>query len=437
MFLAFDDTDSPSGMCTTYLMEEFLRKVNLDVIGYPRLVRLNPNIRYKTRGNGALSVHLGRGIGKKHTIGELHGKILYGYAEGEDEYDENVLYVMKDLVEKYSELDYFNTNPGIVVSKNPFPENYYWSALEREIRIEEAENFITENNGKFLKFKSGRGIIGSGAAISWPATRTTYEILAYKYPHPEEIETEKKMRLSILADTFRGTFNNVDIANKYPAIFPNPKTPVIFGIRGLYPSVLANAAKKVIDDGSINYDSTVTYLTNQATDDHIIDEPNVIEDLHSYKITAEIIDKPFSVAGGHYFVRSISRAGEFTAAAFEPTKEFRHTFSKLMPGDTVTFYGSFTNGNLNVEKMQIISVSRVFSRVTPLCKFCNTRTKSKGKNDFRCPKCGRRYNTPDYHEVKREISPGKYDVPVVARRHLSMPFEIESMFKTKINALEA
>ena len=57
MHIGIDDTDSIRKGCTTYiaclLMEE-LEKLNVKFIDYPNLIRLNPNVPWKTRGNGAL-----------------------------------------------------------------------------------------------------------------------------------------------------------------------------------------------------------------------------------------------------------------------------------------------------------------------------------------------------------------------------------------------
>jgi tRNA(Ile2)-agmatinylcytidine synthase len=65
VYIGIDDTDSRKGMCTTYLALELVKEFQneLDLIGYPRLVRLNPNIPWKTRGNGAVCVRLGTGKG--------------------------------------------------------------------------------------------------------------------------------------------------------------------------------------------------------------------------------------------------------------------------------------------------------------------------------------------------------------------------------------
>src|SRR3990172_1439869 len=58
MIIGLDDTDSRESMCTTYLaavLIEKLKKYGI-VEGYPILVLLNPNIKYKTRGNAALAI---------------------------------------------------------------------------------------------------------------------------------------------------------------------------------------------------------------------------------------------------------------------------------------------------------------------------------------------------------------------------------------------
>ncbi len=65
MFVAIDDTDSQDRMCTTYLIYRIIAEGRYDIIDDPQLVRLNPNIGYKTRGNGALNICLGKGGGKK------------------------------------------------------------------------------------------------------------------------------------------------------------------------------------------------------------------------------------------------------------------------------------------------------------------------------------------------------------------------------------
>ena len=59
--IGFDDTDSPRGGCTTYiaaLLVERLHELGASFLDYPELIRLNPNVPWKTRGNGALCLRI-------------------------------------------------------------------------------------------------------------------------------------------------------------------------------------------------------------------------------------------------------------------------------------------------------------------------------------------------------------------------------------------
>ena len=44
---------------------------DFDLVSSPRLVRLNPNVPWKTRGNGAVAFTFGRGNGQKKKIGQF------------------------------------------------------------------------------------------------------------------------------------------------------------------------------------------------------------------------------------------------------------------------------------------------------------------------------------------------------------------------------
>ena len=59
LHIGFDDTDSRNGMCTTFLaykIVEYLKKEHTEFLDYPYLIRFNPNIPWKTRGNGAVAI---------------------------------------------------------------------------------------------------------------------------------------------------------------------------------------------------------------------------------------------------------------------------------------------------------------------------------------------------------------------------------------------
>ena len=426
MFLAFDDTDSREGMCTTYLMAKFLSETGYSVIGFPRLVRLNPNIRYKTRGNGALCVRLGvNGSGKRVRIGAFNGMQIYAYETAEEIPDtDELMKTVLGFVKQYAETDDENTNPGVVIMEHPPSTDLYWKALSREVPMDEVEKLLHENGATYAKIKNGRGIIGSAAAISWPMHSLTYECISYRYPSYGHMDHERKVEVAEHVDSFPNTFNNIDRENDYAAIFPKEKTPVIYGIRSLNHEELLEFSDNLDVAFQIRPEAKILYVTNQGTDDHIVEDPQHIMELGSYSIEGRITHNPVVIPGGHYFATLRYRDSEISIAAFEPTKSFRRIFSALRNGDLVRVYGSFVDGALHVEKMQIIDVSRRFIRAIPSCPICGARMQTKGRDDFRCPSCGKKIRHPDYVETKRNLHPGLYDVPVMSRRHLSKPFDM-------------
>ncbi|HXX05967.1 MAG TPA: DNA-binding protein, partial [Candidatus Bathyarchaeia archaeon] len=61
LHIGFDDTDSAKGMCTTFLaykIVEYLKREKVKFLDYPYLIRFNPNIPWKTRGNGAVALKI-------------------------------------------------------------------------------------------------------------------------------------------------------------------------------------------------------------------------------------------------------------------------------------------------------------------------------------------------------------------------------------------
>ena len=93
MIIGIDDTDSKNGMCTTYLCAVLVDELGkYGEVSTPRLVRLNPCIPFKTRGNGAVSFEIKVVTGKEEVVKEL----------------------VKSRVSEFSELQEEETNPGVV-----------------------------------------------------------------------------------------------------------------------------------------------------------------------------------------------------------------------------------------------------------------------------------------------------------------------------------
>ena len=122
LHIGFDDTDSINGRCTThlsYLISNMLiKKFQVEFIDFPLLIRLNPNVPLKTRGNGAVCLRI---------RGRNYEKIK-----------EEITYA----IENYSELEN-GANPGLVfyegndISKDltSFSESAMDTILSKQLAI--------------------------------------------------------------------------------------------------------------------------------------------------------------------------------------------------------------------------------------------------------------------------------------------------------------
>ncbi|MGN6624667.1 MAG: DNA-binding protein, partial [Candidatus Nitrosocosmicus sp.] len=92
LHIGFDDTDSTLGRCTTHLaytiVDILIKKFKVSFVDFPLLIRLNPNIPIKTRGNGAVCLRI-----KGKDYEKIKAEILY-------------------IIERYSDLEN-SANPGL------------------------------------------------------------------------------------------------------------------------------------------------------------------------------------------------------------------------------------------------------------------------------------------------------------------------------------
>ncbi|MCL7414919.1 MAG: tRNA(Ile)(2)-agmatinylcytidine synthase [ANME-2 cluster archaeon] len=414
MIIGIDDTDSVDGMCTTYLtavLIEQLRGMGT-IKGMPYLIRLNPNIKYKTRGNAALSLKIDANPGSQQRIMDT----------------------AVSLVDEMADVKYENTNPGIVFLSDEVMQDrefkhvleaFMWRAIRDVLTIEDARIIIDRFDLAHQGFKNGRGLIGalaaSGAAICGLPDHT-YEMIAYR--KPENFGTSRVIDHDSVfkADkiTYPNTWDTVDIANNTVVFAPHSPDPVLFGIRGDNTQSIQQAFN-MIESEKIG--RTILYMTNQGTDLHLLDGHicDIIEH-RSYYLTGVVLEHPRTIEGGHTFFTLAEKAGTIECSAFEPTKDFRQVVRQLMPGDRVKVYGSVQNGTLNLEKIDIIELSNQDIVQNPLCPSCGRRMKSAGHSQgFRCRRCGTSDREVSRNPVRRSITPGIYEVPPCARRHISLP----------------
>lgn len=425
-YLSFDDTDSLDGMCTTYLatlmVEEFL---DLDLIGFPRLVRLNPNVPWKTRGNAAICLAFGRGRGRRFPVGEINGERIFAFPEGKRTDLDEIFSRAKAEVEQHAHFSCENTNPGLVVSeRRPFL-SLYWSAVREIIPLSLAEREVNAVGGVIGKFKNGRGVIGSAASMAWRPRDRTFEVVAYRSQDRigscREIDFDSVDRVD---SQYPSTFHNLDRESRHLAIAPASPCPVLFGIRGDSPEDLLSAREMVVSEEP---DRWLLFLTNQATDDHLRKQRiSSLQPRQGVRITGTVSRGAADIPGGHVFFELSDGSEKTACAVYEPSGKMRNAARALREGDTIEVFGSMRDKpfEVNVEKMKIVNCPRVKIKTeNPKCPVCGKHMKSAGSGaGFRCRRCGEKAPVESAGFAEREApSTGWYEPPVCSRRHLYKP----------------
>lgn len=413
-------------MCTTYLASELITEFSeRDVIGYPRLIRLNPNIPWKTRGNGAISIRLGKGYGKRYLIGNIQGMDYFGYPKGESVDIPDAKKRIQRIMEAHAQFSDENTNPAFVIMKKKPSPSLYWKAVREVVELKDVKKILKLKNAEYKGYKNQRGLVGAASAISWRPRDKTYEVIVYREKKRWGTKRKVDTKSVIAMDSkFSSTFNNYDYRNKVVAITPNSPCPVLFGIRGDETRDLLKA-KEIIE--SEKKDRWILFETNQGTDEHLQRKSIGKITKYSSVITSGVVsEKPRTIEGGHV-IFELKNKRTIDCAAYEPTKEFRSLIRKLVPGDFVTVYGGIREDpmTINMEKIRIEKLVPISKKVqNPVCKKCKKSMKSIGKAaGYRCIKCGDKVGEEKarYKREKRDIKVGFYEVPVCARRHLAKP----------------
>ena len=421
------------GGCTTFVAKTIIEKIigKYKIIGYPRLVRLNPNIPWKTRGNGALCLYVGRSGGSiKQKIGRINGKDIFCSLTLTKELDEkeqnNLFNTVKTVVDTQASIEDENTNPGYVLLLKKPSRKVYKKAVTKIVTLSEVQHILHNQRALFKGYKNSRGLIGATAAISWRPADKTFEFIAYR--QKQCWGTKRQINLKSVQQMdkkYASTFDNYDARNQHNRIVPNSPCPILYGIRGDDANDLINASTQVKSEP---VDSWLIFETNQGTDDHL--QKKQIAQIQPFEsvITKGLLTiNPFTIQGGHVLFTIKDITGTISCAAYEPTKEFRNIVRELHVGDHVEVYGGVREYPLtiNLEKILIKQLETLLmKKENPICSKCNKHMKSKGTNQgYKCIKCGETSMIPIIQEKQRSIKIGLYEVPVCARRHLSKPLK--------------
>jgi len=416
--IGFDDTDSLEGGCTTYLALAIINQIAgfCKFLDYPRLIRNNPNIPWKTRGNGSIALSV----------------------EVRDCDIEKIKEACVSQINKHHRKDE-NTNPGLVIIKGEIPtklKEFSIKALIKHLSISEAKTLAEECSYFLFSKGNGRGLIGALAAVGnqlKPSEEDfTFELLAYRTE--EFIGTKRKVKKDSVYEMDKqltpNVFNNIDSESNKILICPAGKDPVFFGIRGEKASDVLEALSIIETDEPFN--GYCIFRTNQGTDQHFKYADSSAENYSVFKGLIQITEKPETIMGGHVFLKGniISSNQEINLAAFEPSKSFKKIIKQLLPEDRIFAYGGvkykeeFEIYSVHLEKCEITQLTECFIEEAPFCPECSKRMTSDGyQKGYKCRSCG--YKDKKLKKIrkniKRALEKGLYIPPEQAQRHLVKP----------------
>jgi len=410
--IGIDDIDTPGGGCTTHfgaLLSSYLMKTHgIEFIDYPLLVRLNPAVPWKTRGNASvvIRVHPG-GIDARELADEV-----------------------ENLVEEYlGECRFKETKPGIVVYRgDPWRafSGFYYKALTDVVTMDMAEKLLERYGG--LK-RGGRGVIGALAGVGalGPGEPYSFELLAYRDPGFWGSERSVGFGSVYEYDVLTGelTFSNIDYQKRKTIITPHGPDPVLYGVRGTNPEALIKALE-IIKTGEPVH-GWCLFRSNQGTSVH--ERTTSIPRYYktgtmecTVKEESEILPK------GHVLVKAECGGVPLDVLFYRESFPLNKAAASLLPGDQIKVTGSIKQRQgkltLNAEVLYITRLVWKRTMIAPRCPRCGARMKSKGSGKgYKCPRCGfydRRIKSVEVIE-NRNLCPGRY-VPVAAHiAHLVRP----------------
>ena len=390
-WLGLDDTDSLKGGCTTAVFFDLLHGLPEQVIvGTPRLVRLWPFARRRTRGNAALAV-------------ELHSPDVDTLVEHLDAWWVEHVAPLKGAQQDstISNRAQHPASPGMVWFNDQPPSAVYFKAVRGELSLEDLPE-PTRSWGDY-------GRIGATAAVAWPGQRCTWEAIAWRSEsHSGTSRSVDETALSEV-DSWPEVVFSRDPRRGTSLIAPRGSSPVLFGVRATSAKV-ANKACSTIANGSKTepIKASMVFQTNQASGDHLGEALELI-------VESVEVDPSRKHAKVH-------TNGPDVLAFFEggPVNSLARW---LRGGDVFRVKGLLDHdGNLHAEQMKVQTwLPRKHER--PLCPHCPKRLKSMGRGQgLRCPAC--KFKMEEDAWVAVECTPpwsSWVEPEVGARRHLARP----------------
>ncbi|HYC12337.1 MAG TPA: tRNA(Ile)(2)-agmatinylcytidine synthase [Nitrososphaerales archaeon] len=348
--VGIDDTDSARGYCTTYLAFRIAAdlRAHLTVVPYPRLVRLNPNIPFKTRGNAAVCLQV------------------------EAPEPDAAFRALREKFEELADVD-GGANSGLVFLEEPrIAPSFgplYDRALAQVINPASVRALLKDRGVRCASLGNGMGLVGAAASLAFCESYDhSFELISYR--RRESWGLKRVVDPSSVRDmdrrTFPHTFNNYDYQKNKVLIAPHGPDPVFAGVRGDSPSVVVDAFAQLRFEERL--EGHMVYISNQHTDAHL-------KDPLDWKVFSSgwaegRVNSVETGRGGHVYLELNSDGRARHCAFYEPTGDLRRAAKRLVPGDRVKLSGGVRRATtahekvLNVEKMEVLGMARSTERRT-------------------------------------------------------------------------
>lgn len=390
-------------------MKKLLSAKRVRLLDYPNLIRLNPNIPWKTRGNAALSIRISTSLGRKQ-----------------------VFDTCRNFVKRFATSP--RANAGLALYEGvEIPDQvrrFARRALHSVLGLRETLELTREFGMDVFSLRSSQGLVGATAAIgNTLAGDHTYELIAYrsKLNVARELNKSRIVQMSMNA---RETFSSYDETYDRVMIAPHGPDPVLCGIRGETATAVKNAFQMILPVENLL--GWMIFRSNQGTGEHLDETINLSNPCvyGSGKLFGSVVSRPKPQLGGHVFFTVRNESGSMVCACYEPTACFRNNALMLREDDLLEVGGGIRKPTrlhpmvLNLEYFKPLKLATKLEFHNPVCKKCGVSMSSMGvEQGYRCPKCRNRSSeSKRSSEESRELVPNRiYLPPVKAHRHLTRP----------------
>ena len=444
VILSFDDIDTLRGGCTTHFATKII-KIFLSrgwkLEDFPRLVRLNPDIPWKTRGNASIAIVLSN---ENYNIYLDDIKNLI--------HTELVSYISSNYpVAGHSQPTFIVADFDYILLKSEFFKDIYRKAIKSTLNVnvirEKTAKIIEDGIGKRIFIESvlgDRGIVGSLASIGYLFEEGdyTFELLAYK---KEDEKAKENGNLNAIYSYFLenediSTFGNIDTYSKKTIITPHGPDPVLFGLRGDNPLVLVTVFKELQTLYENLIDDWMIFKSNQGTDIHHQNLDHLVENPLYSQIEVLIfkLKKKEVLPSGHYIFKMVTSgydsllASDMELACYKEALKMREVLEKI-EGECLLLLNGNIRPNLetstitlNLEKSYVILLKTNLLTVKIICPRCLNLLESMGREKgLRCRKCGYRVQVRDNLKISlnKDLVTTVLHEPPMYQRHLTKPLK--------------